>query len=368
MQLRIIFFFLFSVFSFRCTCQYLYPVATIESERNSFLCVLHQASLENVELLFYSTESKQFQKALSARFAPAAFKMIPGQNGFSFIDGGRIRIKEFIKKSPRAVFIDQPLYGFSSLEWINKNSFYLSAKRGKHFGIFQVDREGRADTVVAWDGLDCMYPQKVDDHLFFIVRSNGQCSVAKAVYPSIKKTEVIDLQDVDAILKAEQHRKKSLIDREAVEVLFSESDEKISFLHSTNKDECFFVSHPEAIDPQQELIPFAYHQLKMIGNTWVHKKLFDFCISNKLLFSESRLYESITRLVPYHHGKKVYFTDQSDIFFYDLQTKVIEQKTNAGPDEQFFAPIVLGEKLFYGFLGDSEIFSHSPLTCPSIFL
>ena len=346
--LKINFFLLLYSFSFCFSNQYLYPVATVHLDKLSFICVLHQVCADQLQLYFWDPKSKIAQKALSSRFNAAALQIIPGQKGFSFIDGGRIRVKEFIKKSPRSIDVSEPLYGFSGLKWIDQNSFYLSAKRGRFFGIFEVD----------FDGIDCMYPQKVCDFLFYVERCGDKSAVVSAEYPLVNKIKKEDTLSVEDIIANEQRVKKSLIKRENIKVIYEQFDKKIVFLHVQNKSTCFFLQHLSEINTKSKVLQFSYNQLKKVNNNWENAFLFNFFIPVKLLFSKNtRLYESILPFIPFHNGDDIYYSNSLkkleyntlDLFCFSLKDLTIEQKTFGDIGDCFFSPKGLGRDMFYGF-------------------
>jgi len=348
-QIKILFFLIhFSC----CANQYLYPVAAAEFQEGFFLFVVHQEAPNKLQLYFWDPDLKTMQKALSSRFCPIDIQIIPGQKGFSFIDTGRVRIKEFLKKSPRSLDLDQPLYGFSHLEWIDGNRFYTSAKRGSFFGVFQINQDGEIVTILAHQGFDYIYPQKIEDQLFCVERFGGQCSIIKTPYLQVEEKKEY-LSGVEAILAAEQKGKKSLVQRQMIEVLYEVSpDQQIIFLQASKKDSCFFLQHPAQIDSLDETILFSYHQIKRIGCDWEHEKLFCFSIPTELLLTEEkRLHESILRLVPYHYKDQIYFSDSTknglNLLSYNLSTGQV-QKELVKEANCFFAPFIFKDKIFYG--------------------
>jgi len=346
---------LFALFSFFCHAnQYIYPVAVLESEKGFFLFVLHQEGPDSLQLYMWDPDTDIMQKGLSARFSPTSLQIIPGQKGFSFIDAGRIRIKQFLKKSPRALEPDQPLYGFSTVVWLDEQTLCTSAKRGNYFGIFQICVDGHVDTIVAQEGFDFLYPQKVDDLLFCVGRDTENCFLVQGDYPKIPKQK--NFSGVEAILAAEKRGQKSLLRSEEATIFYdAPDDQQIVFLYVPQKDCCFFVQHPNFIDSEDETIQFSYHRLTRDGSLWNHTELFQFSIPTKLLFSKQhRMHESLRPFIPRHAKEKIYFSDCSDnyeklnIFSFDIITGKKEQKTFASGLDYFFAPFILKQNLFYG--------------------
>lgn len=222
--------------------EFLYPVAATTKNGKTKIYVLHQKSINNVELLVWDPQTKVCSQGLLSTYTPASLKILPNGDGFSFIDDGRIRIKKFDKRSPKAIDIYEPLYDISQLNWIDEHNFYVSAKKNNKFCIFHIhenglikpiledlqdlnldlancdftgnyredrnrenrdcedrncvnrDREDRNCVNHDCVGRDFMYPQKVGNSLFYIERvmREGDCKkehvsykIAKTVYPDL---------------------------------------------------------------------------------------------------------------------------------------------------------------------------------------
>lgn len=344
--------------------EFLYPIACAKTNGIYFI---HQKSTQELALLLWNTKTKTAFAQLPSSFIPAGFAMLPNKNGFSFIDNGRIRIKMFAKRCARSLAMSEPLYQFGCLEWIDNNSFYVSAKKRDRYGIFQITNRGDVATIVLYDGFDCLYPQKVDDKLFYIERSDDgiQCSIVCAPYPSVHFDQdnnfnnVENLQERMAALFRDEHASThELIQRSAVQFLYKNSNKSLVFLNMVSGTEGFFIEHASTIDKDADVMSFSYHRIKKEEDVWKHSFLFSFSIPMTLLVSshDDRLYESLLPLLPRHYGDEIYYSDclttsdnnDLNIFCYSLLAGVTTQKTFGKKDQHFFASLKVGEHIVYG--------------------
>ena len=77
--------------------QFIYPVAAIDNEGKEIL-VVYQKSLDDIELWIWDSATKCAMKGLLSAYVPAGIKMLPSGAGFSFVDEGRLRVKNFYKR------------------------------------------------------------------------------------------------------------------------------------------------------------------------------------------------------------------------------------------------------------------------------
>ena len=83
--------------------EYLYPVAGVKKNNERYLYLLYQKDAIHVELFLWHEKTKIISKVLPSLCMPAGIRMLPDQKGFSFIDNGRIKLKLFNKRSPKAI-------------------------------------------------------------------------------------------------------------------------------------------------------------------------------------------------------------------------------------------------------------------------
>ena len=359
--------------------EFLYPVAYTKQDGHTGVYVLYQKSITHLELWLWNPETKIATKGLLSTYTPAGLRILPLNDGFSFIDEGRIRIKKLIKRSPRTIDIYESIYDINEIEWINEDNFYFSAKKNDTFCIFQMDINGVLECLIGDAKYDCMYPQVVDDHLFYIERHiedellkrkhlSYKVFRTRYTHPHCSETHITqrynaskeitkDLLDKDALLDAHDLPcdNSSNIKKECI-VDFKEKP--ISFLKMISEDEGFFIAHPSQVERQDKVLQFdCYHIKKNNNDAWDCKTIFSFSLPAHLLFDvlDARLYESILPLLPRYHEGSIYFVDYQstrtggcNIFRYDLALGIIEQKSFSRYEQLSFSPIFIDKKMFYG--------------------
>ncbi len=358
--------------------EFIYPIASVENGKTILL--IYQKSPTHIELWFWNPKTNHIEQGLWSLFNPAGLQLLPDESGFSFIDNGRIRIKEFYKRSPKSIECDEPLYQVTVIHWIDDATCYLSAKQQDSYAIFQVTTHGTVDCVVASQSGDYMYPQKIEDILFYIERSkikafnaerpydHYQYCIKSVPYPDIPR---ITDQDLDSPEQREEFVRQLLNEENEVtksnfvagDMILNFENVPIVFLTMISKEEGFVVEHPLFIESKNEIITFAYHRIRkyVSGSSreaWGKERLFSFCIPSQLLITDSsdRLYESLLPLLPKIIGNTIFFVDSShstcnslDLFAYNLATKKINQKTHMiGSEEHCFVPLAVGNKFFIG--------------------
>jgi hypothetical protein len=361
--------------------EFLYPVAVSYEHEKPYIYVVYQKSLEHLELWLWDPESKEVSKALLSAFTPAGLRLLPQGQGFSFIDNGRIKIKQFNKRSPKTIELNEPLYDVTQVEWLNPTSFFLSAKERERFNIYQVDIQGNTEHIVSCEQADCLYPQKIGSDLFYIERSRalaGGCrhphgfndyhehvlvtvpypSVALKKEPSFNDQEQLE-EKMALLLNDYRVVKKPLTDDTKKMPLYNFGTMSVAFLHMESARQGFVVEYPRDVEKHDATLPLTYHQIFLTENGWQSKALFDFEIPLHLLWpsSQSRLYESMLPLLPRHIEDKIYFVDcakstkkqRLDIFCYTVADGTIKQQTSSrGFDELFMGIVSYNKMLFYG--------------------
>jgi len=375
--------------------EFLYPVAYTEHDGCAGVYVLYQKSITHLELWLWNPKTKVATKGLLSTYTPAGLRILPSSKGFSFIDEGRIRIKEFHKRSPKVINIYESIYDMHEIEWINEDNFYFSAKKNGRFRIFQMDVNGVIECLVGDIANDCMYPQIVGDHLFYIERyvEDGQLKREHVSYKVFKtkysKPHLFDdkfkyqynaSQNSDA---QDQIRKSLLngdiaLDDEDVtcenasttkkECIADFKDSPISFLKMISDSEGFFLSHPKEVERQDKVLTFDCYHIKRTDQTWDYKDIFSFSIPTYLLLDmlDSRLYESILPLLPKYNNGSIYYVDyypekrgNINIFRYDTKSGITEQKSFGRHGQLSFSPIFTNNKIFFGGCVN-ESCAHSP--------
>lgn len=385
--------------------EYLYPVTTVKKRNQTYLYLLYQHSQSHLELLLWNPDTKEISKELPSIYNPAGVKVLMSDQGFSFIDNGRLKIKFFNKRSPKALDFYEPIYNIEVLEWIDDQSFYFSAIEHGHYTLFQgdiqgtlhrlSDNENECDCIFQDDikechqrlsdsknECDCMYPQKIDRHLFYIERTKSgeqyrlsdryrimyHYRIMCMPYPSIDRCPHYTFNSsddfdsrVEALLQKKEglslktNKKSSSYDQQCI---FDNGDHPIAFLHMVNDHEGFFIKHSAISYLDDSTMLFDYNSLKKNApdDTWRVNYLFTFEIPSSLLIqgTDKRLYESMLPLLPRHHENIIYYSSLDNqsratlaIFSYDLTSGVITKRTK-NYTGHCLAPLILGNKVFFG--------------------
>ncbi len=310
---KYIFFIFCFVFQNNYAEQFVYPVADFNDGKQ--LMVLYQKSLSCVELWIWDVLTQHASKGLSSFLTPANLRMMPSGKGFSFIDQGYIKIKEFVKRSPRTLPIYEPIGLFSSMNWIDDETFYFVAREGDFFQIFQGDLQANIQRLTH-EPADALYPQKINSTLFYMKRNmNNQITIVTQPWNPV----AIDTYH-DALL---DHQ-----------IILQSSSQQLCFLRMISEHEGFYLQAPtKKKNKNNDSLEFSCHHLiKHNDTTWVTEQLFTFQIPAKYLIGSTRLYESLEPFLPnYNCTNMVYFvswhnkTDQIEIAQRDQIEKEMPQ-------------------------------------------
>lgn len=371
---------LYKIFLFTCVVittrgleaqQFLYPVASYTDKHGSTkLYLIYQKSLTHLELWLWDPQTKFAVKALLSSFTPAGLTMLPDNAGFSFIDDGRIRVKKYSKRLPKAFDIREPLYEIGIIRWIDEYCGYFSAKERGHYGIYQLTLHDDLDRIHFEPDADCMYPCKCGKSLFYIERRSSNSAQHYTVwtidYPVIEHLQEssfntsLDCKDrISDILREETFSgtPSSCALSETKKLIGDFGNHPIAFLTMISEHEGYVIEHPATIDKQDKTITFTCHWLqkkKEFFDEWEHRILFQFSVPSFLLISnnDSCLYESLLPLLPRYYDGLLYFVNALDnnslaLFRYNLISADI-QKVSIGSNSLVFSPVLWKKQFFYG--------------------
>ena len=333
--LRCFFYFLLFYISLLQATEYVYPVAC----NKETIFYIHQHTPTNIELFEWNTSTHKSEQILWSLFNPAGLQLLPDNSGFSFIDNGRLRIKLFQRRTPKAIDFDDPLFNINALHWIDEHTCYCSGQSSDNFSIFQLHDDGTMHCLVGEKGKDYMYPQKVDTLLFYIERSTTNNLAGDLCYRIMSCMYQTDISCASGAL---------IIDFQ---------DKPIVFLTMTSHEQGFALEHPRSVDSDSQTTPFSYHRIIKNGDSWSKNLLFSFTIpTNLLLPGDLRLYESLLPLLPRIIDNKIYFVDCAknspyglEPYYYDLATKLITKiAVPAKKQGHYFVPMLCGKKLYCG--------------------
>ena len=320
--------------------EYIYPVATVEDGKTILL--IHQKTPMHIELLLWDPVTKEVEQGLWSFFNPAGLQLLPDLSGFSFVDNGRLYVKYFNKRAPKAIDFSEPLWNINLVHWVKTDCCYLSAQCSDFFSIYSVNVDGDVNSLVSRNKKDCLYPQKMGDFIFYIERSKIATDEVTTNNYRIMKTDFYSSKQ----------------NRGTPEMIIEYNENPIIFLQMLSQTEGFLIEHPKTINREDTFILFHYQKIKYENDIWSREKIFSFAIPSSLLLhgSTEQLYESLLPILPRMVEGIIYFVDCShnkknrlELFSYELSTNkrklmCASQKQN----DHFFVPFFSGDKLFVG--------------------
>lgn len=342
--------------------EYLYPVASLNRNAEDYVYLIHQISLNQLQLLEWHVASSVLTQVVPAAVAPAGFKMLPDGSGYSFIDQGQLYIKLFSKRSAHKIDFPQTLYNVEMIEWVDATRCYFSAKYNGRYAIYDFNRlEGQLAPLAQSDRADCLYPQKINTVLYYIERSFD------------KKKYSIKQRDTANTLENDNNSS----------TIFDTQSQPIAFLYMKSMHEGYYVSYPalvsDSIDGVCTCLDMVYCQFYYdpVNKAWSHQRLFDFSIPLDMVLPDSkdRLHESLLPLLPRHTSSGIFYCScgQSEKKTHDASLATHKNHKGTWYDPQFIAlyvyntssrsnalvahrdnsdvlsPICLGTDLLYGY-------------------
>lgn len=329
------------------TEQFIYPVASLDHAGEEILLV-YQKSLDDIELWIWNSTTKTAIKGLLSAYIPAGIKMLPSGAGFSFIDEGRLRVKNFYKRLPKTIAMYQPISKITEIHWISDDAFYFSAKEGNAYNIFSSNTIGEVQRCTSGQDLDYMYPSKVGESVYCIERDK-----IRSTFKIVKTPwELCAYECENRILQSK-------------EVLFS-TDQPISYLYMASDCEGFYLDYSSiSLGAIEETLLFSCCRIyKNDSDDWATEKLFEFKIPSLYVIGKEkkRLYESVAPFLPrYENSSVVYFVDADSksglkLKQYDIKhhvCKSLSSQIGGGfNDLQCISPLVVDQYVYTGFIVD----------------
>ena len=274
--------------------EYLYPIANLN---DTTILMMYQKSLDDIELVSFNPNNNKIQKLLSSLYLPAYVKIIPGKKRYSFIDRGRIYIKDFSKRTPRGIDIYQPIHDIQSLQWINDHECIFSAKHKNHYKIFMYDINKEGGMLHALcnltDDINYIFPSFADNTLFCLIQRDS-----------------CELYDVAQI------RWNPIVFEQALQNHGHHFSIQSYAIHHTNSL-CFLTMHNQIQgyiieiikhDQTEKIFTFGCCKIDLEKKHLSH--LFEFYIPEEFIIGmeNTRFFESLYPLLPYYTKEKIYFT------------------------------------------------------------
>jgi len=291
---------------------YLYPIDTIESEGEGYILTLWQKSSDVTELYFCNSETGVAHKELFSLFSPAGIQVLPGKQAYSFIDNGRVRIKDLAKRSPASLEFNKPIFNISLVHWMNDEAAYCHAQEGRRFGLYMFNREGSVQKLLYDQSHDYLFPSRIDDELFYIRREYKNDQIFHTICAVPFGYDVS--YDGNTLCANQEH-------------IISAGTMPIAFLRMVSKKLGFVLVHRSVLDVNEKNVLFHYYTIEKKGKVWRAQQLFSFCVPSFLLDSnnENRLYENMLPLLPHHDGAQIYYgsarrdSQNMQVYCFDLE-------------------------------------------------
>lgn len=323
--------------------EFIYPVSSID-DNNVF--IVHQKSIDDIELLTWDTQSKVATKQLTSLYLPSDVKILPSKQGFSFIDRGRIRIKRFQKRAPKTIDILEPINAILSIEWIDDDQFYFVGKSFGRYQIFLCDVADKSNAEILYlshnKETDYIYPQKAENSLFAIAKDNNGAYkiVSEDWQPLAYETSNVDRQANNT------------------QVAF-QSQDPLCFLHMKTSKLGFVLKCNK--ESNEQFLNFSCLSCKKISASWHTEELFTFDLPIQYIIGESpqRLYESINPFIPhYNQDDSIYFTSYDQklgkctLHKYDLNSKKTIDSSGhiSNNDLGSMSPLLFKDLVFHGYI------------------
>lgn len=349
MKRLFLFYSLFVTTSLTLSKEYLYPIVNLD---DSNILVMHQKSLDSIELLSFNSSNNTFQKLLSSLYLPAYVKLVPGKKKYSFIHNGRIYIKSFSKRTPRGIDMYQPICDIQSLQWVSDHECVFSAKYKNHYKIFMYDLHKEGGTLYALgnlnDAINYIFPSCIENSLFCLIQKgcNELYEIAQLEWNPIPFDEALNGTSSSVFIKnySIQHTKPLCF-----LVMNNQTQGYAIEIVEHNKEGNFFTFGCCRIDLQQESLT----------------SLFEFQIPEHFIIGqdENRFFESIYPLLPNYTKDIIYFTHYNSelkrltLHQYNLADQTIVQipaQTKKFEDRHMFSPLIINGHMYLGHNIESE--------------
>lgn len=330
--------------------EFLYPVEQLD-ENNILL--MHQTSVDNIELLIWNKNNKIVIKELTSLYLPSNVKILPSKQAYSFVDRGRLRIKSFTKRTPKTINFSAPLCDIQSLCWINDDQCFFVAKYRNFYKVFLYDQEKNGGTLYyitnLQDDVNYTFPNKVNDTLYCIAQTSD------GVF------QLITLPWQPQVFQDHTNYRQPYITTEYFIGNKLVHDKPLCFLQMIDQEHGFVLEMLEKV-PDQAYFEFECCFIQCIQSKWSIQNIFSIVLPEKLIIGQGscRLYESIYPLLPRYYDRKIYFTnydvvtEKCQIGCYDLHDANIEEniimRGIADNYEHLFAPLLTSnDQLFAGY-------------------
>lgn len=349
--------------------KYIYPVGS----NSTHLYFIHQMNQEASELYTYCYHTKSikherysFNQEMLYNFVVTNFELLPENQGYSFLDNGRLRIKYYHKPSPISVDFLYPIYDLHAVIWVEPNKGIICAKYKNCFGLFYFTPDGRVDPIV-WTGChDFLYPQVIDQEIYCIqkpIDQKGAAHIVSCKLPSTSCSVAWESLNFDEQVHILMRNPTNISHKKMPHYLNSIAFIKNgTYLSMVNQHHGFYLE--QLSKSSDKLASFMYHEVVCTDGTWSSRVLFDFNIPRYLIdLSEKSLIEKMRLVLPIFIKNKIYFIHANTvyttgIYSYNCDTSEIEPIW-AENNRCFIGLLFYNNRLYFGH--DADLSKDVPL-------
>lgn len=193
---------------------YLLPLGELEQDSLLLSYITVNAEKSEVRLYAWDQKTGRMTPLLSSMYHPFFAQPLPQHSAFSFLDEGRLRIKEINKRSPKTIVLsDKQLIESAMYSWIDNQNCIVCAwryypsttvtgtivsKQGT-YGLYRMQLSDTTETsitsIVTSPFYDFVCPAICQDYLFYIHHATQEISCA------VFRTQYTDHQEQELILE-----------------------------------------------------------------------------------------------------------------------------------------------------------------------
>ena len=308
------------------SAEYIYPLTQYVDNGQEVLLFMYQTSTQDTRLWSLNSTTNYYEQLLSSQYNPVGVQLLPDNSGFSFLDNGLIKVKNFLKRSPKTIEIYEPICNIGTVQWLDATTCFFHAKQGNRYGIYQVNLDGQLAVIIKNSSCDYLYPQKIGADLFFIRRDiSGNHCVEKIIYPQFKNVPISLDEAMDRAQEEFEYVDTAVINIQNLKKI------NVINISMRNAHEGFFVEHVPMKSTSESALSFVLYTFVCDAHgEWNTKKLFLFSLPTSLFFDNATmLRDPMQVLFPRITSEGIYFISLQEnvttlcLYFYDTYSDFV---------------------------------------------
>jgi hypothetical protein len=295
---------------------YSYPVGI--RHQDSTIVLVQQTHDKRLEVWSYSLRSKKTALLTDSRCNPTQVALLPDETGFSFIDNGAIKIKEFTYRSERRIEPDIPIHSPYLSKWLTPEWCMLSAVYGHYSGIFALRCDGVVLPFLVSKHAHFTYPCSLGADIFAICQDSitGSYAVIVTRQTEHEKDMLAGRLSPDLLNFSDDAVKKVVGGERLSTLIYDFGSLPIAFLRMQSETMGYVLSHRTTMAGGSEKVLCECYQLSCTATrpVWHAKKLFSFSIPSRFfdLNHPDGIYERMLPLVPCYLEDRIYYIDYDE--------------------------------------------------------